>query len=109
MIPKAFALSQSNVLDSMVRHVPNVIGSDHSNISDDLSECESLNEYRKSFLTKAGPCVITKEMLKLLNNNSELFSVNELESMNETWENQSMISFATFRKIKVIAFISWQV
>ena len=47
MIPEAFAVPQSNVLDSMVRHVPNVIGSDHSNVRDDLSECESLNEYRK--------------------------------------------------------------
>ena len=87
MIPEAFAVPQSNVLDSMVRHVPNVIGSDHSNVRDDLSECESLNEYRKYFLTKTGPCVIIKEMLKLLNNNSELFSVNELESTNETWGN----------------------
>ena len=47
MIPADFTVPQSDVLDSVVRFDSNIIWSNHSNISDDLSECESLNEYRK--------------------------------------------------------------
>ena len=43
-----------------------------SNVSDNLSECESLNENRKQFLAKDDPCDITKGVSKTLNNNSEL-------------------------------------
>ena len=43
MISDDFVVPQPNVLGSMVRYVPNIIGSDHSNVSDDLSECERLN------------------------------------------------------------------
>ena len=50
MIPEAFTVPQSDVLDSIVQYDSNVIGSDHSNVSDYLSDYESLNEYRKSFL-----------------------------------------------------------
>ena len=107
MIHEDFAVLQSDVLDSMVRYVTNIKGSDRINVRDNLSECESLNEYRKSFLMKDGPCDFMKGVLKTLNNNSDFFSVNELEAMNRTWNNQSMISFASFRKMKIKTFISW--
>ena len=83
IIPRDFTVLQSDVLDLVVQYDSNVIGSDHSNVSDALSECESLNEYRKSFLMKDEPWYITKGVSKTINNNSELFSVNELEAMNE--------------------------
>ena len=39
-------------LGSMARYVPNIIESDHSNVSDDLAECENLNEYIKIILNE---------------------------------------------------------
>ena len=39
-------------LGSVVRYNSNTIGSDHSNVSDDLAECENLNEYIKIILNE---------------------------------------------------------
>ena len=52
-------------------------------------------------------CDITKEVSKILNNNSEIFSVDEFEAMNETMKKYSMTFFASFSKININAFISW--
>lgn len=50
MIPEDFIVPQSDVVDSIVWYDSNVIGSDHRNVSDDLSECEN----RKPFQMKDG-------------------------------------------------------
>ena len=55
---------------------------------------------------KDGICNITKGVSKILNNNSEIFRVDEFEAMNETMKNYSMTLFASFRKINTNAFIS---
>ena len=51
----------------------------------------------------------TKGVSKILNNNSEIFSVDEFEAMNKTIKNYSMNFFVSFRKINMNAFMSWKV
>ena len=49
-----FAFPDPNVLESIVPYRSNKIGSDHSNISGDLSDCESLKEYTKKIMKDGG-------------------------------------------------------
>ena len=44
---------------------------------------------------------------KILNNNSVLVKLNELEETRENWKNQTMISFATSKNLLMNLFISW--
>ena len=81
------------VLKSIVLYRSNYLGSDHNNVSGDVSDCESLNEYTKQFLGKGGTYDITKQHLKTINKNSALESFNELKAMNGRWKNYTMISF----------------
>ena len=44
---------------------------------------------------------------KILNNNSVLVKLNELEETRENWKNQTMISFGTSKNLLMNLFISW--
>ena len=48
-IPDAIAFLDPDVLESIRSYLSNVTGSDHSNESDDIFDCESLNENTKQF------------------------------------------------------------
>ena len=64
MISEDFKVPQSDVLGLVFQYDSNILGGDNSSVSDDLSECKSLNEHRVLFLLKMVHVILRKDFPK---------------------------------------------
>ena len=56
---------------------------------------------------KSGICILGNSTNKTFDFNQEFYTRDILESMNEKWKIQVMISFTVYSKIKMNGFIDW--
>ena len=70
-----------------------------SQISDDGSEIIPVDEYIKPYLMKGGICILRNSTNKTFDYNQEFYTRELLESMNEQWKSQVIISFTVYSKI----------
>ena len=54
---------------------------------------------------KGGICILKNSTIKTFDYNQEFYSRDLLESMNEKWKSQVMISISIYSKIKMNGFI----
>ena len=76
-----------------------------SNISDDCSDIIPVDEIIKQYLMKDGICVLKKSTNKTFDFSNEFHTRELLESMNEKWKSQVILSFSIYSKINMNGFI----
>ena len=101
-------------LDSVMRLVECLLLPTQTDNSNDNNESFAsqisdvfVDEYIKQYLMKGGICILKKSTIKIFDYSKEFYSRDLLESMNEKWKSQVMISFSIYRKIKMNGFIDW--
>ena len=78
-----------------------------SNISDDCSDIIPVDESIKQYLMKGGIYILKHFTSKTFDFSKEFHTRELLESMNEKWKIQVIISFLIYRKININGFIDW--
>ena len=73
----------------------------------DSSITESVSNYRDPFLMKEKNYDNSNRIIKTLENTSKIVSKKEIKNINLKWKNSTMISFSTWGKKVLHAFLSW--
>ena len=86
-ISSNITLPELQILDVIAPFRSDFPASNHSNISNNVSDADYLNEYIKQFMIIDGSCDVEIQHSKKLNNNSGLVKLIGLEKINEGLEN----------------------
>ena len=78
-----------------------------SGLSHNLSVTESVSTLRKPYMMKEKHYDNSNGIIRTLENTSKIVSKKEIKNINLKWKNSTMISFSTWGKKVLHAFLSW--
>ena len=72
-----------------------------------MSVTESVSDFREPYMMKENNYDNTNEIIRTLENTTDIVSEDEIKVMNLKWKNSTMISFSTWGKKLLHDFLSW--